>query len=669
MESATPLASHANSYDGPLPHALDARRLLSRDFVLLTAFCLLLFGYEMFSGRPLSLHEARLPQTAREMLAHHNWLFPQSGGRPWLERPPIPHWILIATSVLLGQRCDVVWAVRLPSVVMATAVVLMTAWMASVWLGRKAGLMSGFVLATMYEFYAYAVLAEDDIFLAAVVALAVALFVKTEFASPLARDPHVGFFGNRPWYVWAFFIVLGISNMVKSPLVGAVVVIGPVAVFLLLACRPLKPVAGLSPSPGTPSGGQGEGALQDMATSPHPSPLPEYREREQENNVPASLLDDRAIAPRLRALRAAPDFTRIRRYVWLWGWLIFAVLFFAWTYAARRRYPDVVQNWKFDYADTKDYDGPFWYFPVALAGLCMPWIWASVIGFLATRHTALRDRRSGLRFLWCWAIVPVVLLSIPHRKHHHYLVPSLAPWAILSAVGVMAVGRGMMNPVRKAVHPLIVMAVVAILAAAGLTIFRHRITAPWPAVFGLATVLIACVGYFSLGMWRRNGTMAAAACFMGIAIAYCWGQDFTPDMVAQDTAFLRRVDAEVPADQPLYVNSDLGGEMDFFRNQFYLRPTAGLLHNLTFLRNEKITAPDVWVVTRHRDLEKLRQLGRVEVADESLKSRREKSPEDRFTLFHLYFQPGLKRYPLPGYVNTLQAMDRQKGPYCGPRLE
>src|SRR5665213_709219 len=138
---------------------------------------------------------------------------------------------------------------------MATAIVLMTAWMASVWLGRKIGLLSGFVLATMYEFYAYAILAEDDIFLAAIVALAVAIFVKIEFASPLARDPHVGFFGNRPWLVWTFFFVLGLSNMVKSPLVGAVVVIAPVAVFLLLACRPIIPVPSLSPSPGT----QGEG--------------------------------------------------------------------------------------------------------------------------------------------------------------------------------------------------------------------------------------------------------------------------------------------------------------------------------------------------------------------------------------------------------------------------
>jgi hypothetical protein len=91
-----------------------------------------------------------------------------------------------------------------------------------------------------------------------------------------------------------------------------------------------------------------------------------------------------------------------------------------------------------------------------------------------------------------------------------------------------------------------------------------------------------------------------------------------------------------------------------------------LLHNLTFLRDDQITAPDAWVVTRRRDMSKLEPLGQVEVADESAKARRERSPDDRFTLFHIHFKPDLKRYPRPPYVNTLQAMGREPGPFCGP---
>lgn len=577
----------------------DLRRLLPRDFALLAAFCLLLFGYQMFSGRPLSLHEARLPETSREMLLTHHWLFPQSGSRPWLERPPLPHWIVIGTSVILGQRCDSVWVVRLPSVLMGLSIVLMIAWMASVWLGRNVGMLSGLVLATMYEFYAYSILAEDDIYLAAIVTLAVSLFVSMEFASGRERDVRVGFFGNRPWQVWAFFFVLGLMNIVKSPLLGAAVVVAPVGAFLLLSF----------------------------------------------------------------------DAQRIRRYVWFWGWLLFGALLVWWAILAVRRYPDVLQNWRFDYQDTSQYDEPIWYYPVvALLGLCMPWILASITGLLVSRGEAWRDRLSWQRFLWLWAIMPLIVLSIHHRKHHHYFVPSIAPWAILSSIGLAVIWRDLTRKTGRGLHPSIPVGVIGVLAAAGLWIFRARLTVPARDVAALAAALLACVGVFFLALRRRRGVLAAAACFVGVGVAYCWGQSVLPDLVADDTAFLHRAEREVPRDQPLFVNADLGGEMDFFRNQFYVRPSAVLLHNLSYLRDEAITAPDVWIITRRADEPRLKQLGTVDVMDESAHTRRERSPEGRFTLFRLHFRPDLLRYPKPPYIDTLQAMDRRPGPYCGPPL-
>lgn len=585
-------------------------RLTHRDFALLTAFCLILFGYYMFCGRPLSLHEARLPQTSREMMMTRSWLFPQSGGRPWLERPPVPHWILIAASVALGQHCDKEWIVRLPSVLMGLSVVLMTAWMASVWFGRNVGVLSGLVLATMYEFYTYSILAEDDIFLAAAVTGAVALFVATEFNPGRASDGRSRLFGNRPWRVWAFFILLGLMNLIKSPVLGTIAVLGPAGAFLLWNA----------------------------------------------------------------------DVSRIRRYVWAWGVILMAVLGGAWMVGATQRFPDVLRNWKFDYKNTTDYDQPFWYYPiVVLLGLCMPWILASISGFMATWRDAIRRPGSGARFLWCWAIVPVIELSIPHRKHHHYLVPSLAPWAILSAVGLAAIwhswtqrqltDRQLTEKQNRPVSFILPAATIAILAVVSAVLFfSGRIHVAGVPFVSLIAMIGACIAVFFLGLARSSGALAAGACFVGIAFAYCWGQSFSPDMVAADTAFLRQVEAQAPLDQPLYVNGDLAGELDFFRNQFYLRRSAILLHNLTYLRDQKITSPDAWVVTRQSDAAKLQKLGDVEVALTSVKTRREKSPLDRFTLFHLHFDPKLQRYPRPAYVNTLQAMGREKGPYCGPPL-
>jgi 4-amino-4-deoxy-L-arabinose transferase-like glycosyltransferase len=283
---------------------------------------------------------------------------------------------------------------------------------------------------------------------------------------------------------------------------------------------------------------------------------------------------------------------------------------------------------------------------------------------MVTARNAFSSRSSRERFLWCWAMMPVILFSIPHRKHHHYLVPGFAPWAILSAIGLATIWRDLMKRQGRSIHPAIVVAILGVCSVAGLIVFRKQINVP--ATAGLVIAILTCVGVLFWALSARRGSLAAGACFVGVAIAYCWGQSFIPDIVTQDTAFLRRVNSEVPRDQPLYVNSDLGGEMDFFRNQFYLRPTAILLHNLTFLRDDQITAPAVWVVTRRRDIAKLEPLGEVVVADESAQTRRERSPEDRFTLFHIFFNPNLQRYPRPAYVSTLQAMGRKPGPYCGP---
>ncbi len=173
------------------------------DYLLVGAFSLILFGYCAFSGRPLTMHEARLPQTAREMKQSGEWLLPHSGIRPWLERPPLPHWIVIGSMDLFGSDQSI-WVVRLPSAAMGTLTVLLTMWMAGKWFGRTLGKLSGLLLATSIEFYQYSGSAEDDIYLAALVAVCMALFVYVEFFSmPLERRWR--FLNGRPLELLTFF--------------------------------------------------------------------------------------------------------------------------------------------------------------------------------------------------------------------------------------------------------------------------------------------------------------------------------------------------------------------------------------------------------------------------------------------------------------------------------
>ena len=578
------------------------RKLHRRDYALLALLGVLLFGYATISGKPLTMHEARLPQTAAEMLASGEWLFPHSGERPWLERPPLPHWFELAVGHVAG-RLDEVWIVRIPLALMGIAILLMTGWMAARLFGRETGLLASIALATMYEFYFYAGQAEDDIFLAALVTACVALFVANEFpAEGTDSQRRTHFLGNRPPTVWAFFVTLGLTNLAKGPLVGATLVVSATGVFLLLS---------------------------------------DHRER-------------------------------IFRYVWLWGWALFVVLGVAWPLAAYRAYPSILDNWKWDYAGTFGRE-PVWYYFVALLWTTAPWTAAMLIGLAPAFRDAVRKPHSPQRFVCCLAIVPLLVLSIQARKHHHYLLPLLPAWAILSALGTQKLARWYFQktPNPHALHNgLLFFGLPGALALTAAALW-HKLPGPAWALVGLAAVWMACVAGASSGVAKRSGQRVIVSLLIGLVFFSAWGQSIlgaADEYKWDDIPLAQRTRSTVPADRPLLIEAF--GSMDFFRFQFYSRRDAKLLHNITFLRDQRITAPEVYVLARsHRRQFIQDEIGDCEVVDQSARSRRETSPDERWTLFRVRFKPDLVRYPAP-VVSVLQAMDRgvgaQAGPYCGP---
>ena len=64
------------------------------------------------SGR-LTYHEAFVAQGAREILDSGNWAYPTIGGLPWLEKPPLPWWLVAALGRCAGGVNETV--ARLPS--------------------------------------------------------------------------------------------------------------------------------------------------------------------------------------------------------------------------------------------------------------------------------------------------------------------------------------------------------------------------------------------------------------------------------------------------------------------------------------------------------------------------------------------------------------------------
>ena len=587
----------------PAPHLVETG-LERRDYLLLAVFCLILFGISTVSGRPLSVHESVLPQSAREMLADGDWVVPKKGGTPWLESPPLPQWITVSLASLFG-RLDEVGIARLGPTLMGTVIVLIVAWMASCWFGRTMGLLSGFIMATTCQLTRYAWLAEDEIFLCAVVTATIALFTRLEFTgrqdeSRADRGVLRSFLGGRSWLMLAFFVMLGMTNLAKGLLFGTAMVLIPISGFLLWNA----------------------------------------------------------------------DLRRISRYVWLWGWLAFAAVMLAWPIAAYLRYPDVLQLWWYDLGGRLDgsytaLSEPIWYYPVNLLWVLAPWTLVVPFGMWVTRQEAFGKRYSPERFLWCWALLVPAVFSLAHGKHHHYLLHALAPWAVLSAFGLLWVRERMLAWPKPLRNPFTSLLTIAIPTCVAVWLLRAKIPGPsW-----LATAVIVICPFVTVALsWallHRNNRLAARTLFGTLAVAYCFGHWFAgvyADRHRFDATFLERVKDFVPGEETLLVDMEVEPLRGFFC-LFYLADNTIPLHNLSFAVDERIRPENVYVVTQYKKRGKLAEMGTADVLLQSERTGRTHSAEDRLTLFRLKYHEQTPRVSTDGLrISPMQAIYRTAGP-------
>lgn len=504
--------------------------LRPRDYALMSCYCLLLFCFPIFYNRTFSSHETVGCVSIREMRLDGDWVIPHYGGRPWLERPPLPFWLTQPFVTVLGDYSPVY---RLPPLLVALGCVLLLGWMASVWFGRETGILAGLALATVREFTHYSTAPESDMFLCGIVTSAMALFVSLEFVR-FSR-----------WTLLAFFVVAGLANLVKGLFFGDLMIFLPIVAYLLWGSDRLE---------------------------------------------------------------------RLRRYVWLPGWVAFGVAAGTWATLAYLRYPDIVDLWKSDYIGryNRGYmQEPAWYYLVHLPWVLFPWTISAAIGLLCTWRKALCEGRTPERFVWCWALVPIAFFSIPQGKHHHYLLHLIAPWAVLAAIGVVR--------------------------------FWERVLS-WQSTLTVRGVLIA--GF----------VVALPLHWLGHAV-----YPLLQNRYADDRQFVARVQAELPDAATLVVLDDVG-PLDASWMLYYLDGRAQLLHNVTFLRDEK-WGTTVHVVTRRCYESQLREYGETKVLFESAHSRDESQGiEARFGLYEVRLRADLARVRGPVYFSPMQATGRAAGP-------
>jgi hypothetical protein len=370
------------------------------------------------------------------------------------------------------------------------------------------------------------------------------------------------------------------------------------------------------------------------------------------------------------------DWRRISFYTWFWGALIFAIFVVLWPAAAVWQMPDAIEEWKYDHVGRLDgsyteLTQPWYYYLKVLPGNLAPWTLVLPFALAITARRALRERFSPERFVWCWAILPIAVFSLSPGKHHHYLLQCTAPWAILAARVLPWLHEKIQSWPAKMRRPTNSLLTLALPGEIAIAILHRKLAEP---VWLFPALLIAwpCVAYgFSWATAHRRGVVAAAGLLTIVTLGFMGGHLFAAkyaDQCIADTVFLQSVPDQVPNDAKVLVNSDSHG-MDELRIQFYLGQRGKGLHNLTFLADDRLSST-VYLITRAEHEAELERYGEAEQISQSARSRREKSPKDRLTLYRIRLHDDLPRYSTAGIrVSPLQAARRAPGPFLGQAPE
>jgi 4-amino-4-deoxy-L-arabinose transferase-like glycosyltransferase len=544
------------------------------DMIRIAAFSLVLFLIVPLSGRTLTGHESVQPQTSREMYRGGDWIVPTVGGDPWLERPPIPSWFICAAyAVADTAESDAV--ARVAAILVAVPIVLLVAGIGSRLFGRTAGILSGLILASMQEFYAYASNPEADIFLALIVTGVLSVFVRLEFGQ---RADHAGestgFIRGRPWLVVAFFALLGATNLAKGVIFGTVMAGLPVAGYLLW------------------------------------------------NH----------------------SWTQIRRYIWLWGWLLALGVALIWPLMVIGRYPEILDLWKSHYVGrlNKGYlQEPWWYYLAYIPQILLPWSIPAVVGLCATCKSSFRGPGPE-RFLWCWAIIPPLVFSFSDGKHHHYLLQCIAPWAVLSVTGLRLIWQFCREKLpRWSTDPLLAAAIWGAAAAAILIVFRDKIPGGVEAALGIGIFVPVAAFIVARSAIHSNPGTAFASVLAVVAAGFGFWTSYQTnhlDKYADDLVFVREASHVVPDGSPVFLEFDWIAPLETFW-MLYHSPRQGVTIRDPWQLAERSAGKEcAYILTRRFLVEKLAVVGTATVVLESRYTRNEKDPGERRVLCRVTFK-------------------------------
>lgn len=188
-----------------MPPSTPVDTLLYRRLLLATALLgALVFYWGLGNIALMSFNEARRAIPASIMFSSGDWLLPRINGELYLTKPPLLYWLSTIAAHLLGSANE--WAVRLPSALAASAMVIISYRYALRRFGAWPALFTAQILIANAGFAMFARRAEIEMLLAMLCSSAL-----------LAALQYTRGDGSRNWLRLSYFL-LGLAMLTKGPL-------------------------------------------------------------------------------------------------------------------------------------------------------------------------------------------------------------------------------------------------------------------------------------------------------------------------------------------------------------------------------------------------------------------------------------------------------------------
>ena len=161
-------------------------------------------------------------QIARNMVQSGDWVIAHLNGVPYMEKAPLPYWLIAICYLVLGVHD---WVARIPTALAAVLLCFVTARYGAWAFGRRAGFYAGLVLATSVGLFLFTRILIPDVMLTLMVALCFMAFQRALNEGGDELRP-------RRWPL-LLGVAMGVGVLLKG-LLALVVPVGGILLYLLL---------------------------------------------------------------------------------------------------------------------------------------------------------------------------------------------------------------------------------------------------------------------------------------------------------------------------------------------------------------------------------------------------------------------------------------------------